>query len=135
MYTWSNFVQHYSNLLSYYIFWLFYLIDIVCCWVCLIFLINITIDYFFIYKNCYMITPDLFMYQDRQMLVFITFSVVFLKWYLFFVQINSQIVAQWLTLLTNDVTLNIKIKIHIFPFLQDILNVFCIILSSSVIIL
>ena len=69
------------------------MIDIVCCWVCLIFLINITIDYFFIYKNCYMITPDLFMYQDRQMLVFITFSVVFLK-YLFFVQINSQIVAQ-----------------------------------------
>ena len=37
----------------------------------------------------------------------------------FFVQINNQIVAQRVTMPTNDVTMNIKVLIHIFLGLQD----------------
>ena len=45
----------------------------------------------------------------------------------YFVQMNTRIVVQWIAMPTNDVKMNVKILLHIFPCLQDILKDFCII--------
>ena len=42
----------------------------------------------------------------------------------FFVQINTLIVSQLITMPTKDVTMNVKILIHILPFLKNLVNLF-----------